>query len=63
MFLQVDEWQVIQKFSGVFVGNGSINGRLNSKVDCYATIERVVLSEIEFNLLYNVPISNLEIYE
>ena len=60
MFLQVDEGQVIQKVSHIFVGNGSKNGRLDSQVDCQATIERVAVSEIEFNLLYN---SKLGIYE
>ena len=43
---------MIQKFSGFLVGDGSKNGRLDSQVDCQATIERVAVSEIEFNLLY-----------
>ena len=60
MFLQVDEWQVMQKFSGILSGNSSKNGRLDSQVDCQTTIERVAVSEIEFNLLYN---SKLGIYE
>ena len=54
MFLQVDEGQVKKKFSRIPVGNGSQNGRLDSQVDCQATIERVAVSEIEFNLLYMV---------
>ena len=52
MFLQVDERQVIQKFSRILVGNGSKNGRLDSQVDCQATIDRVAVSEIEFKLFY-----------
>ena len=60
MFLQVDEWQVMQKFSGILSGNSSKNGRLDSQIDCQATVERVAVSEIEFNLLYN---SKLEMYE
>ena len=47
MFLQVDEGQVIQKFSWILVGNGSKNGRLDSQVDCQAAIEKVLVSEIE----------------
>ena len=52
MFLQVDERQVKKKFSGILEGNGSKNGRLNSQVDCQATIEIVLVPEIEFELLY-----------
>ena len=51
---------MIQKFSGFLVGDGSKNGRLDSQVDCQATIERVAVSEIELNLLY---ISKLEMSE
>ena len=54
MLLQVDEGQVIPKFSRFLVGNGSKNGRLDSQVDCQTTIERVAVSEIEFKLLYMV---------
>ena len=60
MFLQVDEGQVFQKFSWILVGNGSKNGRLDSQIDCQATVERVAFSEIEFNLIY---ISKLEMCE
>ena len=52
MLLQVDEGQVIPKFSRFLVGNGSKNGRLDSQVDCQATIEIVLVPEIEFKLLY-----------
>ena len=51
---------MVQKFSGLLVGNSSKNSRLDSQVDCQTTIERVAVSEIEFNLLYN---SKLGIYE
>ena len=47
MFLQVDEGQVKKKFSRIPVGNGSQNGRLDSQVDCQATVEKVLVSEIE----------------
>ena len=47
MFLQVDKGQVKKKFSRIPVGNGSQNGRLDSQVDCQATIEKVLVSEIE----------------
>ena len=60
MLFQVDEGQVMQKFSGILSGNSSKNGRLDSQIDCQATVERVAFSEIEFNLIY---ISKLEMCE